>query len=138
MVDRDEEWLFWTASPMRPSQRRRRARSVFAGARVAKRCIVPGTVEELKEFAEVGATDWIEFVLARHRSLRSRVCEVAAGAGKIEVLKWARDRRDCPCIERACSLAARGGQLAALEWLRASLGCGYVRLGSRKRPFRNP
>ena len=54
---------------------------------------------------------------------RKRVCEWAAQAGHLEVLRWARVN-GFPWTESTCRCAARGGHLEILQWARAN-GCPW-------------
>ncbi|KAJ8608423.1 hypothetical protein CTAYLR_010326 [Chrysophaeum taylorii] len=76
-----------------------------------------------KKFVEVGAINWISWFLRQRAHLRRCLCHVAARAGQLEVLQWARDN-DCRWDARTCSEAARGGHFEVLEWARAS-GCPW-------------
>jgi hypothetical protein len=50
-------------------------------------------------------------------------CEVAAGGGHLEMLKWAREI-GCSWSEKTCLAAAKGGHLEVLKWARAN-GCEW-------------
>ena len=50
-------------------------------------------------------------------------CAAAAGAGRLDVLRWAR-KNGCPWDEETCAAAARGGHLRVLQWAREK-GCSW-------------
>jgi len=54
---------------------------------------------------------------------QQKTCAQAAGAGKLEVLEFAR-RHHCPWDADTCSLAAYGGHFRVLVWARAH-GCPW-------------
>ncbi|KAJ8606505.1 hypothetical protein CTAYLR_005902 [Chrysophaeum taylorii] len=85
----------------------------------------PGSLEDLDEFVELGAINWIDWFLRQHarrqqvRALR-RVRECAIRFGQLEVLKWALTN-GCPSpFVDGCSQAAARGQLEILKWMRAN------------------
>ena len=76
---------------------------------------------------EVEAVRWLmdqgeewEKVLLDPSERRYVVCEKAARAGQLEVLKWARDRGCRWRNRKICALAAEGGHLVVLQWLRGN------------------
>ncbi|KAJ8602358.1 hypothetical protein CTAYLR_004247 [Chrysophaeum taylorii] len=79
--------------------------------------------EHLREFVKLGAINWIDWILTQHRHFRVCVCGVAARAGELEVLKWAR-ANGCLWNESTCSEAAYGGHLGVIQWARAN-GCPW-------------
>ncbi|KAJ8606084.1 hypothetical protein CTAYLR_005196 [Chrysophaeum taylorii] len=82
-----------------------------------------GTEEELAEFVRLGAIDWVAMCLHDHAGLGRHACRVAAEAGSLEVLSWAR-ARGYAWDERTCSSAAEGGHLDVLKWARQH-GCPW-------------
>ena len=52
---------------------------------------------------------------------RDAICQVAARAGALEVLQWAREN-GCPWSVDTCMNAGLGGHLEVLQWVRAN-GC---------------
>ncbi|KAJ8604693.1 hypothetical protein CTAYLR_006551 [Chrysophaeum taylorii] len=79
--------------------------------------------KELVTFVELGAINWIDWLLERYGHLRSRACDVAGRVGSLEVLKWAR-ASGYPWHAWTCSAAARGGHLEVLKWARTN-GCPW-------------
>ncbi|KAJ8603233.1 hypothetical protein CTAYLR_003819 [Chrysophaeum taylorii] len=75
--------------------------------------------EELVEFLEVGAVDWIRWVIDKHAFFERRACAIASRLGKLEVLKFLRAENRY-WDARTGYEAALGGHLEILEWLRAN------------------
>ncbi|KAJ8606970.1 hypothetical protein CTAYLR_009272 [Chrysophaeum taylorii] len=75
--------------------------------------------KDLEDFVELGAINWIGWLLGNNFRLQVDVCPLAARTGQLDVLKWARANKfwwtSCTCAE-----AARGGHLDVLVWARAN------------------
>ena len=84
--------------------------------------IQPQNVDLLKFGAERGLLEYCEIGFSRGNS-KKRIYEIAAGSGRLEVLKWARSQ-GCLWNMWACVFAAGNGHLEVLQWLR-SQGCPW-------------
>ena len=67
--------------------------------------------------------DWEDVLWNSCYERRYIVCEKAAQAGQLEVLKWTR-ARGCEWNAATCTRAAGGGHLEVLQWARAN-GCEW-------------
>ncbi|KAL6073067.1 Ankyrin repeat domain containing protein [Balamuthia mandrillaris] len=54
----------------------------------------------------------------------TRICALAAGTGRVPVLKWAREKKGFPWDHRTATSAARGGHLEVLRWA-CKKGCPW-------------
>ncbi|KAJ8600636.1 hypothetical protein CTAYLR_006921 [Chrysophaeum taylorii] len=82
-----------------------------------------GSIKELRELVALGALEWVEWFLGEFKGRRDVACRVAAGEGKLEILRWARSN-GCEWDAFACSRAAAGGHLDVLQWARDH-GCPW-------------
>ncbi|KAJ8601218.1 hypothetical protein CTAYLR_003289 [Chrysophaeum taylorii] len=83
------------------------------------RSCASASARDLAEFVELGVINWIRWFIRQHSALRQHVCRIAARAGNLDVISWAR-ANDCPWDEWTCLRAAAGGHLHVLMWAHAN------------------
>ena len=73
--------------------------------------------------ARAGKLEVLKFARAKGYSFGEFTCVEAAIGGQLEVLKWLHEQ-GCPWDKMTCSFAAAGGNLEVLKWLREQ-GCPW-------------
>jgi len=72
----------------------------------------------------MGRLDLLRCAMANGCPWEGDVCRLAAEAGDLECLQWARRTRNAPWDATTSALLSKGGHLAALTWARAN-GCPW-------------
>jgi hypothetical protein len=82
-----------------------------------------GAADFVDRIVAVGRIDLLEQYVADGGELPPDICELAACAGNLEIMKWCR-KRGYSWDFWSCVYAARGGHLTLLQWCRRK-GCPW-------------